>query len=226
MTNTIIFIVGLGAPAHLYADYLQNLKTLLPQSELLVLEWWSQDDFGMTQLQEYIGNSEVVLIGHSAGGSIALQAMMKWPALVKKIIMLDSHFLRTKNTLLSISRILDIMVNQDNVTIQNKVKDAYAPVVANSTQFTNALNYAIDWVNSSFDQACLHFNKMSAYSALLISFTNASYQMLDENDEIALLTQWKKFNVDVESLPMNHFDLIDKKHAAEINHLLVDWLHL
>src|SRR3990167_9228982 len=114
-----VFLVGLGAPASLYADYLDDLKKHLPHTKLFVLEWWSQDDFGMNALQSYIGNSDAILIGHSAGSVIALQAFAKWPALVKKIIMLDSHFLRTSNNLLIVSHMLDVMLSNDSSTLKN-----------------------------------------------------------------------------------------------------------
>ena len=48
LTQLVVFIVGLGAPATLYSDYLDNLKNPLPQTKLLVLEWWNQDDYGIS----------------------------------------------------------------------------------------------------------------------------------------------------------------------------------
>lgn len=226
MNKIVVFIVGLGAPANLYTDYLDDLKKHLPQTKLLILEWWNQDDFGMHMLQSYIGNSDVILIGHSAGGVIALQALAKWPDLVKKIIMLDSHFLRTKNTLLSVSRMLDIMLSKDNIIIKNKVKNAYAPIIDDSVAFNKALDFAIEWVNVSFDQVCTRFNTMPAHSALHIGFTNSGYQILNAEDEKALLASWGKLNVDAKFIPMNHFDFIDKKYAAEVNQLIGGWLYL
>lgn len=225
INKTAVFIVGLGAPASLYADYLNDLKKYLPQTKIFVLEWWNQDDFGINALQSYIGNSDVILLGHSAGGVIALQALAKWPSLVKKIIMLDSHFLHTKNTLLTVSRMLDIMLSKDNLTIKNRVKNAYAPIIDNSLAFNKALDFAIEWVNTSFTQVCTMFNTMPAHSALHIGFTNPGYQILSDEDKKVLLLLWEKFNVDVKFLPMNHFDLIDDKYAASINQLIAAWIN-
>ena len=219
-----VFLVGLGAPASLYADYLDDLKKHLPHTKLFVLEWWSQDDFGMNALQSYIGNSDAILIGHSAGSVIALQAFAKWPALVKKIIMLDSHFLRTSNNLLIVSHMLDVMLSNDSSTIKNRVKSAYVPIIGNSLVFDKALKFAVDCVNLYFDQVCAMFNTMSAHSVLHIGFTNTDYQMLNGEDEKKLSGTWEKYNVDVRFLPMNHFDLIDAKYAGRINQLLEDWL--
>lgn len=225
INKKLIFIVGLGAPASLYTNYLDSLKKHLPQSKLLVLEWWNQDDFGINALQSSIDNSEVMLIGHSAGSVLALQALSKWTDLVKKIIMLDSHFLRTKKTLHSVSRMLEIMLCNDNSSIKNRVKSAYAPIINNSLAFNKALEYAIEWVNTSFDQICNMLPTMPKHSALHIGFTNSGYQILDTADEKALLTLWEKFNVDIHFLPMNHFDLIDTKHAEIINQLIASWLN-
>lgn len=224
INKVAVFIVGLGASASLYADYLDNLKKYLPQTKLFVLEWWNQDDFGISALQSYIGNSNVILIGHSAGGVIALQAVAKWPALVKKIILLDSHFLRTKNTLLTVSRMLDTILSKTNLTIKNKVKNAYAPIIDNSLAFNKALEFAVEWVNTRFDQVCTMFNTMPAHSALQIGFTNSGYQILNDEDERVLLAFWEKFSVDVKFFPMNHFDLIEDQYAAGINQLIADWL--
>ena len=218
-----VFLVGLGAPASLYADYIDDLKKYLPQTTLFVLEWWNQADFGINTLQSYIGDSDVILIAHSAGSVIALQALAKWPTAVKKIIMLDSHFLRTKNTLVTVNHMLDIMLSKNNLTVKNKVINAYAPIIDNSLSFNKALEFAIEWVNVNFDQTCTLFNTMPAHSALLIGFTNSGYQILNAEDEKALLTLWKKFNIDLKFLPMNHFDLIDDKCAARLNQLIAGW---
>ena len=222
--KTAIFIVGLCAPASLYADYLDNLKKHLPQTKLFVLEWWNQDDFGVSALQSYIGNSEVILIGHSAGSVIALQALARWPDLVKKIIMLDSHFLHSQSALPSVSGMLEIMLSKDDSTIKKRVKSAYAPIIDNSIVFDKALKFAIGWVNASFDQVCPMFNAMLAHSALQIAFTNSGYQVLNAEDKKALSALWGKFSVDVEFLTMNHFDLIDEKYAASVNRLIALWL--
>lgn len=224
INKTAIFIVGLGAPANLYTNYLDNLKKYFPQTKFFVLEWWNQDDFGVNQLQSYISNSKVILIGHSAGGVIALQALAKWPKWVEKVIMLDSHFLRTKSHLLKVSHMLDIMLSNDNSTVNDRVKSAYAPIIDNSLAFNKALEFAIEWVNTSFDQVCPLFNTMPAHSALQIGFTNPSYQILNVKDKKALLASWEKFSVDVKFLPMNHFDLIDDKQADHINRLIADWV--
>jgi len=222
--QVVVFIVGLGAPASLYTDYLDDLKKVLPQKKLFILEWWSQDDFGINTLQSYIGNSDVMLIGHSAGGVIALQALAKWPDLVKKIVMLDSHFFRTRNALPAVSRMLDVMLCNDNLTIENRVKNAYAPILDNALTFNKALKFAVDWVGDNFDQVCAMVNSMSAHSALYIGFTNPGYQTLNMADKKVLLASWEKFSVDVRFIQMNHFDLIDVNYAANINQLIADWL--
>lgn len=224
ITQTVIFIVGLGAPEDLYVDYLGDLKTTLPHAKFLVLEWWNQDDFGMTTLQSYIGNSDVILIAHSAGSVIALQALEKWPAFIKKIIMLDSHFLRSHHVLPTIERMLEIMLTKDNSTIQNRVKDAYAPMLVNDAIFKNALQFAINWVNEHFDQACNLFDTMPAHAALFIGFTNSSYQILNSEEQNTLSALWQKHNVDVKFFPINHFDLIEENNAKRINQCIVNWL--
>lgn len=222
--NIIVFIVGLGAPASLYTEYLEDLKKRLPETQIMVLEWWNQADFGMNKLQRFIGNSEVVLLAHSAGGVIALQALAKWPEQIKKIIMLDSHFLHTRKELPTVKSILDIMLSHDSPAIRHNVKNAYAPIIDNDLVFNDAFKFAIDWVNNSFDQACDNLKMMPKHSALHIGFTNSSYQLLNGEDEKTALALWGKSNVDTEFLPMNHFDLIDANHAADINQKIVDWL--
>lgn len=224
MTQKIIFIVGLGAPACLYSDYLEDLKKQFPRAKVEVLEWWNQEDFGANRLQSCMDNSQTILIGHSAGGTIALQAFSKWPELVKKVIMLDSHFLRKGNALSNVSRALDSMISKANVTTQNRVKEAYAPILKNDIIFNKALTFAMKWVNEHFDRVCPLFNTMPVHSGLHVGFTNSSYDLLGEKDKKALLTSWEKFNVDVAFLPMGHFDLIDSKCATSVNQIIVDWI--
>jgi thioesterase domain-containing protein len=140
--------------------------------------------------------------------------------------MLDSHFLRSKKSLITVSGMLDIMLSKDNTTIKNKVKNAYAPIIDNSSDFDKALTYAVEWVNTHFDQACAMFNTMPEHSALHIGFTNSSYQLLSAEDKKAALASWAQFNVDVKFSPMNHFDLVDEKYAASVNQLIAAWLEL
>ncbi len=223
--KTVIFIVGLGAPANLYKDYLEDLKARLPQTQIMVLEWWNQPDYGINKLHSYIGNSEVILIAHSAGGVIALQALEKWPGQVKKIMMLDSHFLHTRKALPTVKSILDIMLSHDSPAIRHNVKNAYAPIIDNDVVFNDAFKFAIDWVNNSFDAARDNLKNLPAHSALHIGFTNSSYQLIDDEDKKAAKELWGKSNVDTKFLPMNHFDLIDDKHAANINQSIITWLH-
>src|SRR5437773_2368557 len=125
----VIFLVGLGAPASLYANYLDDLKKRLPQTNIVALEWWNQADFGVNALQSEINNSEVMLIGHSGGSVLALQALATMPGLVKRIIMLDSHFLHTRNALPTVSRALDIMLSQSSSSVAKQVKNAYLPLI-------------------------------------------------------------------------------------------------
>src|SRR3990167_5770225 len=192
----LVFIVGLGAPANLYRDYLDDLQTRLPQTQLMVLEWWNQADFGINKLQSYIGNSEVVLVGHSAGGVIALQALAKWPEQIKKIIMLDSHFLHTRKALPTVKSILDIMLSHDSPAIRHNVKNAYAPIIDNDLVFNDAFKFAIDWVNNSFDASCENLKILPSHSALHIGFTNSSYQLMNDEDQKTALVLWGKSNVD------------------------------
>lgn len=220
----VVFLVGVGAPASLYKDYLDNLKKHLPKAKVFVLEWWNQEDFGISQLQSYIGNSEVMLIGHSAGSVIALQALMKWPAFVTKIVMLDSHFQRSKNALPTVSRMLEVMLSNNKPSIKNKIETAYAPHIDDASNFNKALSFAIEWVNTSFDSARNLFNVMPAHSALLIGFTNMSYRIMSSDDETTLTQSWKNFNVDVKSIPMNHFDLIDARYGESINQLIRNYV--
>lgn len=224
VNKKVIFLVGLGSPASLYEDYFDDLKKNLPKIKLFVCEWWNQEDFGINSLQSYIDGSEVILIAHSAGGVIALEALAKWPSFVKKIILLDSHFLRTMNTLPTVNHMLDIMLRNDDSVIKDRVKNAYAPIIDNSVVFNKALKFAIDWVNSRFHQVSSKINAMPAHSVLFIGFSNSGYQILNPEDEKALLITWKKFNVAPKFLPMNHFDLIDTKYATQINQLLSKWL--
>lgn len=226
ITKNTVFLVGLGAPTSLYADYLTNLKKNLPQTSIHVLEWWNQADFGIETLQSFMDNSEVTLIGHSGGSVIALQAFAKWPTLVKKIIMIDSHFLHTRHSLPTVSQMLDIMLSNDNLTIQNQVKDAYMPIINDDLIFNKAFQFAIDWVNDYFDEVCSTLNTLPPHSVLQIGLTNSSYQKMSIIDKKSLITLWGKYHVDVECLPINHFDLIDTKCAAAINQLIIDWLCL
>jgi pimeloyl-ACP methyl ester carboxylesterase len=222
---TVIFIVGLGAPASIYTAYLENLRSHLPQMELHILEWWKQTDFGVAGLQSTMEGKEVIVIGHSAGSVLALQAFSKGPGQIKKIIMLDSHFLRTQSALPGISQMLDLMLNQDDAATQNKVRAAYAQVVENDSSFKAALQFAVDWVNAYFDQVCPQLKAMPQSSVLYIGFTNPTYQKLNAENEEALLASWKKWGVDVEFFPSNHFDLIEVEQAAAINQLIADWLN-
>jgi pimeloyl-ACP methyl ester carboxylesterase len=177
--TVVIFLVGLGAPASLYTDYINDLKKRLPyQPKLFVLEWWNECDFGINELKIYINNSEVILIGHSAGSVIALQTLAQWPHLVKKIIMLDSHFLRKPASLATVSRMLETILSNDSLTIQQKVKNAYLPILENDLIFNKALKFAIEWVNHSFDNACTMLNTLPAHSSLYIGFTNSRYKCL------------------------------------------------
>jgi pimeloyl-ACP methyl ester carboxylesterase len=226
MNKIAVFLVGIGAPASLYIDYFDDLKAHLPETNVFVLEWWKQDDFGISALQSYLGKAEMMLIGHSAGSVIALQALAKWPASVKKIIMLDSHFQRSRNALPTVNGMLEIMLSQDPTELQDRVKNAYAPILENDLVFNRALEFAIKWVNDSFDQACTMLDAMPAHSALQIGFTNLAYQMLNAEDEKTLFAFWEEFGVDVECLPMNHFDLIDEQSAASINQVIAGWLCL
>lgn len=222
----VIFIVGLGTPADLYTDYLDDLKKQMPQIELLVLAWWNQDDFGINLLRSYIDDSHVILIAHSAGGVIAFQALAKWPELIKKIIMLDSHFLRTPHALSTVAHMLDTILSKDNKVIQDKVKNAYAPILHDDATFNKALKFAVNWVNEHFDPSCNLLKMMPAHSVLFIGFTNSNYQILNDKDKSVLLRIWNKFNVDVKFFLINHFDLIESKSANDINQLIVDWLVL
>lgn len=224
MTNfkeNIVFIVGLGAPENLYKNYLVNLKKYLPQTEIFILEWWKQADFGVKALKSYIGNSKTILIAHSAGGVIALQALIQNPASVKKIIMLDSHFLSSKSALPTVSHMLDLMLIKDKENIKIAVEFAYAPILANNVAFNKALEFAIEWVNQYFNQACAQLKMTLPHSALHLGFTNSSYQVLNPEDEKAALQFWNKFNVDASTLPMGHFDLIDEMNADSINQVIM-----
>lgn len=84
ITPVTLFFVGIGAPAHLYTDYLDDLKNRLPETKLHVIEWWNQPDFDTREIESYIDHSELTLIAHSAGGVIALQVLEKWFNFVKK----------------------------------------------------------------------------------------------------------------------------------------------
>lgn len=222
--SNIIFIVGLGAPASLYKNYLDDLQKRMPQATISVLEWWNQKDYGISKLKSYIGNSEAILIAHSAGGVIALQALEKWSQQIKKIIMLDSHFLHTRKALPTVKGILDVMLSHDTHSIRHLVKNAYAPIIDNDVVFNDAFAYAIEWVNNNFDNACATLKTLSDNSVMYIGFTNSSYEIINEDDKKSTLELWEKSNVEAKFLPMNHFDLIDNKHAANINQLIVDWL--
>lgn len=223
-SRAVIFLVGLGAPASMYACYLDNLKSYLSLKACHVIEWWSQNDFGISELQSCMADSEAILIGHSAGGAVALHALEKWPNQVKKVIMLDSHFLRSADKLSSVSGMLEVMLQNDNVFLQDKVKNAYATVVKNDRVFRVALKYAIQWVNESFDQACMLTATMPAHSILFVGFTDSGYQSLDAEGVNKLSYYWDKFGVDVKFIPMGHFDLVDEQYADIINQSLAGWL--
>lgn len=228
MTNsiTVIFIVGIGAPAELYIDYLADLKEQISPTKLWVLEWWNQHDFGMNLLQSYIDNSEVILIGHSSGSNLALQALIKWPKLVKKIIMLDPHFLRTTHTLPTVARMLDVILSEDNRVTQERVTKAYEPLINNDATFNNALKYAINWVHEDFDKSCNLLKTFPTHSVLFIVFTNSNYQIVNDGSKKIIRDLWENFNVDLRFLPTHHFDLIENKCARSINQLIKDWLAL
>jgi pimeloyl-ACP methyl ester carboxylesterase len=222
--NTIIFFVGLGAPANLYTHYLNDLRKRLPQTQLQVFKWWNQQDFDINILKSYIENTNVTFIGHSGGSVVSLKALMKWPHLIEKIIMLDSHFLKSRDSLPSVSDTLEIMLKHDNSIIQEHVKNAYKPVIENPANFNNAFQSAITWVNTWFNEACELLSTLPAHSALHIGFTNSRYEKLNIEDKKTLEVFWNKYHVDVKTFLINHFDLIDVKEAAAINQCIVEWL--
>jgi hypothetical protein len=155
---------------------------------------------------------------------VALQALKRWPEAIKKIIMLDSHFLRTRNTLPTVERMLDIMFSEGDTALHHRVREAYEPLIENDALFNKALKFAIEWVNNYLDEACVLLKERTPHFTLLLGFTNSSYEKLKTEEEQALRASWEKFNVDVKCLPMNHFGLIDAAQGALINQWILTWL--
>ena len=81
----------MGAPVNLYNNLAQGFRRYFPNAKLHILAWWDLADFGSKVINDLLQNSQAILLAHSAGGIIALQALDKFPANVKKLIMLDTH---------------------------------------------------------------------------------------------------------------------------------------
>ncbi len=222
-TNTIVFLVGLGAPNELYNDLIKNIKEHIPHDIFHVLEWWNQDDFGKKALNQYLENTNALLIGHSAGGSIAIQALADSPDVVRQVVMLDSHTLKGIKQLPSIEKFLDILLSHDDEEIINQVRNAYAPLIKDSSAFDRTLEFLSEWVKNDLTTVCTSIKAMSDHRVLHMGFTNSQYEVLDAEHENELKNFWGQYHFDTEFLPMSHFDLIKPRFAKMIVQKISEW---
>jgi len=223
-TNTIVFLVGVGAPIELYNDLIESIREQIPHEAFHVLEWWNQDDFGKNELNRYLQNTSAILIGHSAGGSMAIQALADSPDVVRRVVMLDSHTLKGMKPLPSIEKFLDILLSRDSAEVIDKVRNAYASVVKDSRAFDRALEFLSEWVKNDLPEVCSIIKAMQDHMVLHMGFTNSQYQVLDVEHENELKIFWGQYNFDTQFLPMSHFDLIEPSRAKLVVHKISSWL--
>lgn len=223
-TNTIIFLVGLGAPIELYNNLIENIREQVPHKAFHVLEWWNQDDFGKNELNRYLQQTSTILIGHSAGGSMAIQALVDSPDVVQRVVMLDSHTLKGMKPFPPIEKFLDILLARDSAETIEKVRTAYIPVINDTTAIDRALEFLSAWVKNDFPEVCTTIKAMQDHTVLHMGFTDSHYQVLDTEHEIELKNFWGQYNFDTQFLPMSHFDLITPSSAKLIAHKISEWL--
>ena len=222
--SKVIFLVGLGASADLYAPLMQDFRAQWPQAQCSILEWWSKPDFGMSDLKLALQDSKTILIGHSAGGIMALNAFAQWPDQVQRIIMLDSHIIHNTNKLPSIAKMLEIMVSDGSPEIAKRIENAYAPLIQNDSQFQKAFSFVVQWVNADFETAATKIKSQPPHFVLHIGFTDGNYKMLGSRALPAQQEIWGKYGMDVKCMPMNHFDMIDAQRAEALAELIKGWL--
>lgn len=220
--SNILFLVGIGANAEIYQPFLQELQHQYPHAKLQTLVWWQEQDLGMKSIHNLLQDKKTLLIGHSAGGVIALKTFQQWPQLVQKIVMLDSHIIHQTNKLPSIEKMLSVMLEGDTPATQKIVQQAYAQVVQDDTQFYQAFHALVQWVNSDFELVAARFNSMPKF-VLHVGFTDCNYKKYEADAMRTEQEVWGKFGIDVRCLPMNHFDLIEPAQARVINKLIADW---
>lgn len=220
--NNILFLVGIGAPTEIYQPLLQQLQQCYSLAKITSLNWWQQADFGRQDIETALQDRQTVLVGHSAGGVVALQAWQRWSQLVQKIVMLDSHIIYRASKLPSIDKMLSVMLEGDNETLKQIISQAYAPVKSNDTQFYSAFTTLVQWVNSDFELVAAKIKQKPAF-ALHVGFTDTNYKKYNDDTIQQEQTIWGKYGVDVRCLPMNHFDLIESQHAREISKVIADW---
>ena len=225
LSRSIVILTGLGAPISLYQQLADDLRSALPKQDIHIINWWEHEDFGQEILAKTIRNTQTILIAHSGGGVIALQALMQSPELVKRAILLDTHFLH-KIPSLTIDAMLETMLQHDNPEIKNRILEAYEPTIKNSASFFRSFHYALGWVNSSFKECLTSIQKMPAHTVFHIGFTDSSYQALDSQHIIQNQALWNPYKVDTESMPMSHFDLVIPTQAKRVASGIIKWLCL
>lgn len=223
-TNALIFIAGVGAPVDAYTHLIKRLQESIPHQSFHLLEWWSQDDFGEKALSKFVADGDAILVGHSSGGSMAIEALVQSPDKIKKVIMLDSHRLQSMSPFPPVEKMLEIMLGQDSPEIKRLVEQTYAPIILNSAVFLKAVNYLSQWVKNDFERVAAAIQKMPAHTVLHVGFTDNHYQILDATHEKEQEALWGKYNIDVECLPMTHFDLLSADKTDIIMKLLISWL--
>lgn len=222
--ESIIFLAGLGAPIAIYNDFIQLLRDQIPHKTFHTLEWWQQQDFGSKELAGFLQDKHSILIGHSAGGSIALNALAHSPESIQRVIMLDSHTLKGMNKLPSIESFLAILLSQDSHEVIERVGEAYQLVVNDPAQFDRALLFVSAWVKDDLAQVFAKIESMDTHTVLHIASTDAHYKMLDEENKKEVMRFWSQHRIDAECIPMTHFDLIMPDHASSIVKAISRWL--
>jgi pimeloyl-ACP methyl ester carboxylesterase len=223
-SNTIVFLAGLGAPIQLYHPLLEIIREQIPHQAFHTMEWWNQNDYGKNEIQRYLQHSNAILIGHSSGGSMAIQALVDSPDKIQRVVMLDSHAPTATKPLPSIEKFLDTILSPDSTEIIAKVRNAYAPLVNDSTAFDRAFEYLSQWVKYDLPKVGSTIKSMQDHTVLHMGFTNSHYQVLDAKEEHELITLWGQYHFDTQFLPMSHFELIKPSHAKIVVEKISSWL--
>ncbi|HSW71741.1 MAG TPA: alpha/beta hydrolase [Gammaproteobacteria bacterium] len=224
--DNCIILVGLGAPSSLYATLSENISKTQPQFPIQILNWWDCADFGKQDLENATRNKQTLLIAHSAGGVIALQAIADAPQNIKRVIMLDTHALSKITHLLQVEHLLEIVLSGSDPKVRNQVIQAYQPIINRHQSFDASLQFAANWANTRLDETGKQIQQMAPHRVLHIGFTDSSYQLLDQAHEAEQRAFWIKYQIDKEFMPMHHFDLVLQEQAAAITSQMMTWLKL
>lgn len=219
--DSIIFLVGIGAPANLYHYLVTNIVEQFG-IDVKTIVWWDQDDCGVKELDSILKDKKVLLVGHSAGGIIALQALERHPNSITNLIMLDSHIVHSSKFTPKMPDFLESMIKNNNSSVIDAVNEAYIPVLQDPSDFDASIKKIITWNDTNLSKVLAKI-KSKSHSVFYISCTDQHYQMHDDNSEHEMLDVWKESGIDLFFMPMNHFDLILPQFAKNISIQIANW---